>query len=193
MSATEPLLQIEGVRKTYEDVEVLRGVDLAIAPHEVVCLIGASGCGKSTLLKCANLIEPVSDGRIVFAGNEITAPDVDIDRIRREIGIVFQAYNLFPHMSVLANVTLAPRKVLKLSEADASERARELLDRFGLADKAERVPRPPVGRPAAARRDRARAGDAAEADAARRDHERARPGAGRRGARRRARAGDSRA
>jgi polar amino acid transport system ATP-binding protein len=140
MSAAEPLLQLEGVRKTYEDVEVLRGVDLAIAPHEVVCLIGASGCGKSTLLKCSNLIEPVSAGRIVFAGNEITAPDVDIDRIRREIGIVFQAFNLFPHMSVLANVTLAPRKVLKLSEADARERARELLDRFGLADKEDEYP-----------------------------------------------------
>ena len=140
MSVAEPLLQFEGVRKTYDAVEVLRGVDLAVAPHEVVCLIGASGCGKSTLLKCANLIEPVSDGRIVFAGQEITAPDVNIDKIRRDIGIVFQAYNLFPHMSVLANVTLAPRKVLKLSEADARERARELLARFGLADKAEEYP-----------------------------------------------------
>jgi polar amino acid transport system ATP-binding protein len=140
MSATEPLLQFQKVRKTYEHFEVLRGIDLAIAPHEVVCLIGASGCGKSTLLKCANLIEPVSEGTIVFAGQEITAPDVNIDRIRREIGIVFQAYNLFPHMSVLANVTLAPRKVLKLSEADARERARELLDRFGLADKEGEYP-----------------------------------------------------
>ena len=140
MSATEPLLQFEGVRKSYDAVEVLRGIDLAVAPHEVVCLIGASGCGKSTLLKCANLIEPVSEGTIVFAGDEITAPGTDIDRIRRDIGIVFQAYNLFPHMSVLANVTLAPRKVLKLSEADAKERARELLERFGLGDKTGEYP-----------------------------------------------------
>jgi len=140
MSATEPLLQLQGVRKTYEAVEVLRGIDLDVAPHEVVCLIGASGCGKSTLLKCANLIEPVSEGTIVFAGDEITAPGTDIDRIRRDIGIVFQAYNLFPHMSVLANVTLAPRKVLKLSEADAKERARELLERFGLGDKTGEYP-----------------------------------------------------
>jgi polar amino acid transport system ATP-binding protein len=139
MSA-EPLLRLEGVTKSYGDTEVLRGIDLAVPAHQVVCLIGASGCGKSTLLKCANLIEPVTGGRIVFDGEEITAPEADVDAVRRHIGIVFQAYNLFPHMSVLANVTLAPRKVLKLSAPAAEARARELLERFGLADKAEEYP-----------------------------------------------------
>jgi polar amino acid transport system ATP-binding protein len=128
------------VRKRYGDAEVLRGIELDVAAHEVVCLIGASGCGKSTLLKCSNLIEPVDGGRILFDGEEITAPDVDADRVRRRIGIVFQAYNLFPHMSVLANVTLAPRKVLGLPSAEADERARELLARFGLGDKAAEYP-----------------------------------------------------
>jgi polar amino acid transport system ATP-binding protein len=136
----EPVLRLEGVRKSYGAMEVLRGIDLEVAAHEVVCLIGASGCGKSTLLKCANLIEPVSAGRIVFDGEEITADDIDLDAVRRRIGIVFQAYNLFPHMSVLANVTLAPRKVLKMSEADARARAMELLVRFGLGEKAGEYP-----------------------------------------------------
>jgi polar amino acid transport system ATP-binding protein len=135
-----PLLQLQQVRKSYGDIEVLRGIDLDVPAHQVVCLIGASGCGKSTLLKCANLIEPVTGGRIHFAGEEITAPDADVDRVRRHIGIVFQAYNLFPHMTVLANVTLAPRKVLKLPAAEAEARARELLGRFGLADKAQEYP-----------------------------------------------------
>jgi polar amino acid transport system ATP-binding protein len=139
MSA-EPLLRLEGVSKAYGHSEVLHGIDLDLAPHEVVCLIGASGCGKSTLLKCSNLIEPVTSGRIVFDGEEITAPDADVDRVRQRIGIVFQAYNLFPHMTVLANVTLAPRKVLKLPAEEAERRARELLARFGLADKAGEYP-----------------------------------------------------
>jgi polar amino acid transport system ATP-binding protein len=137
---SDPLLRLEDVRKRYGDAEVLRGIDLDVAAHEVVCLIGASGCGKSTLLKCANLIEPVSGGRILFDGEEITAVDVDADRVRRRIGIVFQAYNLFPHMTVLRNITLAPRKVLRLSEAEAGDRARELLERFGLGDKAGEYP-----------------------------------------------------
>jgi polar amino acid transport system ATP-binding protein len=140
MSVPDPLLRLEGVRKRYGDAEVLRGIDLDVPPHQVVCLIGASGCGKSTLLKCANLIEPVSGGRIMFDGEEITAPEVDADRVRQHIGIVFQAFNLFPHMNVLANVTLAPRKVLRLSHAEARERARELLARFGLGDKAAEYP-----------------------------------------------------
>jgi polar amino acid transport system ATP-binding protein len=135
-----PLLRLEGVTKRYGDADVLRGIDLDVAPHEVVCLIGASGCGKSTLLKCANLIEPVSGGRIVFDGEDITSPEVDSDAVRRRIGIVFQAFNLFPHMSVLRNVTLAPRKVLKLPEREAEERARDLLARFGLGDKAAEYP-----------------------------------------------------
>ena len=136
----EPVLRLEGVRKSYGATEVLRGIDLEVAAHEVVCLIGASGCGKSTLLKCANQIEPVSAGRIFFEGEEITAPEVDLDDMRRRIGIVFQAFNLFPHMNVLANVTLAPRKVLRLSEADARDRAMELLVRFGLGEKAGEYP-----------------------------------------------------
>jgi polar amino acid transport system ATP-binding protein len=135
-----PLLRLQGVRKSYGRVEVLRGIDLDVPRHQVICLIGASGCGKSTLLKCANLIEPITDGRIEFDGEEITDPNVDADAVRRRIGIVFQAYNLFPHMNVLANVTLAPRKVLGLPPHEAEARARELLARFGLADKAEEYP-----------------------------------------------------
>jgi polar amino acid transport system ATP-binding protein len=136
----EPLLRLEGVHKRYRDVEVLRGIDLAVPAHQVVALIGASGSGKSTLLKCANLTEPVSGGRIFFDGREITGDDADEDAVRRHIGIVFQAFNLFPHMSVLANVTLAPRKVLKLERTEAEQRGRELLERFGLADKAGEYP-----------------------------------------------------
>jgi polar amino acid transport system ATP-binding protein len=133
-------VELEGVRKSFGKLEVLRGIDLAVEEHEVVCVIGASGSGKSTLLRCVNLLEPVTSGRILVAGEEITARGVDVDRIRRGIGIVFQAYNLFPHMSVLRNVTLAPREVLGLSRAEAEERGRELLGRFGLVDKADEYP-----------------------------------------------------
>ena len=133
-------LRLEGVRKAFGKLEVLRGIDLAVAEHEVVCVIGASGSGKSTLLRCVNLLEPVTSGRIVVAGTEVTAPGVDVDRVRRGIGIVFQAYNLFPHMTVLRNVTLAPREVLGLPRPQAEAEARELLARFGLADKAEEYP-----------------------------------------------------
>jgi polar amino acid transport system ATP-binding protein len=128
-------LRIEGLHKSFGKNEVLRGIDLTVAEHEVVCLIGSSGSGKSTLLRCINLIEPIDAGRIVVAGNEITARGVDVDKVRRGIGIVFQAFNLFPHMSVLDNVTLAPRKVLGRSRTEAEAAARALLDRFGLADK----------------------------------------------------------
>ena len=122
-------------------LEVLRGIDLEVAEHEVVCLIGASGSGKSTLLRCINLLEPIDAGRIVVEGEEITARGVDVDRIRRRIGIVFQAFNLFPHMRVLDNVTLAPRKVLKHAAARRPRReALALLERFGLADKATEYP-----------------------------------------------------
>jgi polar amino acid transport system ATP-binding protein len=133
-------LVLEGVRKSFGRLEVLRGIDLAVAEHEVVCLIGASGSGKSTLLRCVNLIEPVTAGRIVVAGEEITARRVDVNRIRQRIGIVFQAFNLFPHMSVLRNVTLAPRAALGQPRAEADARAIELLDRFGLADKRDEYP-----------------------------------------------------
>jgi polar amino acid transport system ATP-binding protein len=133
-------LLLDGVRKSFGSLEVLRGVDLAVAEHEVVCLIGASGSGKSTLLRCVNLIEPVDGGRIVIEGEEITARGVDANRVRRRIGIVFQAFNLFPHMTVLRNVTLAPRAVLGRSRADAEGRAVALLDRFGLAQRRDDYP-----------------------------------------------------
>jgi len=128
-------LVLEAVRKSYGANEVLGGIDLSVAPHEVVCLIGASGSGKSTLLKCVNLIEPVTSGRIVVDGEEITARGVDVNRIRRKIGIVFQAFNLFPHMTVLDNITLGPRKALGVGRADANRAAEDLLERFGLAEK----------------------------------------------------------
>jgi polar amino acid transport system ATP-binding protein len=133
-------LVLEGVRKSFGRNGVLRGIDLAVAEHEVVCLIGASGSGKSTLLRCVNLIERVDAGRIVVRGEEITARGVDVDRIRRRIGIVFQAFNLFPHMSVLRNVTLAPRTVLGEGRREAEARAVDLLERFGLADKRDEYP-----------------------------------------------------
>ena len=133
-SVQTPLV-VEGLHKSFGELEVLRGIDLEVAEHEVICLIGASGSGKSTLLRCINLLEPIDAGRIVVEGEEITAHGVDLDRIRRRIGIVFQAFNLFPHMSVLDNVTLAPRRVLRRSRADADDQATTLLERFGLADK----------------------------------------------------------
>ncbi len=126
---------MEDLHKSFGKLEVLRGIDLEFAEHEVVCLIGASGSGKSTLLRCVNLLEPVDAGRIVLHGEEITARGVDVNRVRRGIGIVFQAFNLFPHMSVLDNVTLGPKKALGLSRAEAEQRAAELLRRFGLVDK----------------------------------------------------------
>jgi polar amino acid transport system ATP-binding protein len=136
MSAVE----LHGVRKSFGDEEVLRGIDLAVEEHEVVCLIGASGSGKSTLLRCVNLLEPVDAGRILVGGEDVSGPGVDADRVRRGIGIVFQAYNLFPHMTVLRNVTLALREVLKLSRGDAEARALELLGRFGLAERRDDYP-----------------------------------------------------
>ena len=133
-------LRIEGLWKAYGKAEILRGIDLTVQEHEVVCLIGASGSGKSTLLRCINLLEPIDAGRIVVEGDEITAKGVEVNRIRRRIGIVFQAFNLFPHMTVLGNVTLGPRKVLKRSARTAESEATALLERFGLADKAHERP-----------------------------------------------------
>ncbi len=133
-------LLVEGLRKSFGKLEVLRGIDLAVAEHEVVCLIGASGSGKSTLLRCVNLLEPVDGGRIVVDGREITGRGVNVNDVRRRIGIVFQAFNLFPHMSVLRNVTLAPREVLGLKGRQSEDEALELLERFGLADKAREYP-----------------------------------------------------
>ena len=137
---TAHALSIQGLHKSFGELEVLRGIDLDVAEHEVIALIGASGSGKSTLLRCINLIEPIDAGRILIEGDEITARGVDVDRIRRRVGIVFQAFNLFPHMTVLDNVTLAPRKVLKRPVADAERDALALLTRFGLEAKAREFP-----------------------------------------------------
>jgi len=133
-------VRLDGVVKSFGKVEVLRGIDLSVAEHEVVCLIGASGSGKSTLLRCVNLLEPIDEGRIFLGGEEITAAGVDENATRQRIGIVFQAFNLFPHMSVLDNVTLGPRKALGLPRPEARARALELLGRFGLADRGDDYP-----------------------------------------------------
>jgi len=133
-------LQIGGLHKSFGKAEVLKGIDLEVEEHQVVCLIGASGSGKSTLLRCVNLLEPIDEGRIVVHGEEITAEGVDVNRVRRGIGIVFQAFNLFPHMSVLSNVTLAPRKALHVPKEQAEAEALELLGRFGLADRRHDYP-----------------------------------------------------
>ncbi|MGW0806177.1 amino acid ABC transporter ATP-binding protein [Nonomuraea sp. NPDC002799] len=134
------LLTIDGVWKNFDGHNVLRGVDLEVRPHEVVSLIGASGSGKSTLLRCVNLLETVDDGAILLDGEEITDPRVNVDDVRKRLGIVFQAFNLFPHMTVLDNITLAPRRVHGVAKGEAEEQARDLLARFGLADKARAYP-----------------------------------------------------
>jgi polar amino acid transport system ATP-binding protein len=133
-------LRIEDLHKSFDGLEVLKGIDLEVDEHEVVGLIGASGSGKSTLLRCINLLEPVNAGRVFIEGEEITARGVDVNRIRQRVGIVFQAFNLFPHMTVLRNVTLGPIEALGVSRAGAETLATELLERFGLADKREDYP-----------------------------------------------------
>ena len=133
-------VRIEGLQKSFGDLEVLKGIDLVVDTHEVICLIGASGSGKSTLLRCIDLLEPIDAGHIMIDGIDITARGTDQDAVRRRIGIVFQSFNLFPHMTVLKNVALAPVKVLRQSHDRAEERSRELLERFGLADKADEYP-----------------------------------------------------
>jgi polar amino acid transport system ATP-binding protein len=133
-------LELQGVSKAFGEHKVLKGIDLEVGEHDVVCVIGASGSGKSTLLRCVNLLEPIDEGRIFVEGREVTAQGVDANQVRRGIGIVFQAYNLFPHMTVLRNVTLAPREVLGRSRGEAEADAVELLRRFGLADKRDDYP-----------------------------------------------------
>jgi len=133
-------IRVTGLHKRFGALEVLRGMDLSVDDHEVICLIGASGSGKSTLLRCLNLVEPIDAGSIVIGGREITAPGVNVNAIRRQIGIVFQSFNLFPHMTVRRNITLAPTRVLKTPRGQADEEARQLLDRFGLLDKADEYP-----------------------------------------------------
>jgi polar amino acid transport system ATP-binding protein len=140
VSEPSQAVQIEGLRKSFGPNEVLKGVDLSLGAHQVICLIGASGSGKSTLLRCVNLLEPIDEGRIWLLGQEVTAPGVDENAVRRHVGIVFQSFNLFPHMTVLRNVTLAPVKVLGTSRPAAEQEARELLRRFGLADKESDFP-----------------------------------------------------
>ncbi|NDZ63013.1 amino acid ABC transporter ATP-binding protein [Streptomyces cyaneofuscatus] len=138
--STAPVLRMEAVRKSFGTSLVLRDVGLEVAPHTVTALIGASGSGKSTLLRCANLLEEIDDGAIWLEGEEITDPRTDADAVRRRIGVVFQAYNLFPHLTVLQNITLAPQRVHGLSRAEAEGQARELLERLGLGAKADEYP-----------------------------------------------------
>ena len=133
-------VEVENVTKRFGDLEVLRGVTLGVDEHQVVCLIGASGSGKSTLLRCINLLERVDEGTIRVDGRTLTNGKVDVNALRRDIGIVFQSYNLFPHMTVLQNVALAPRKARGLSKQHAEAAARELLQRIGLAEKADEYP-----------------------------------------------------
>src|SRR5215469_10458266 len=133
-------IRIDDLHKSFGSNEVLRGITMSVASHEVICLIGASGSGKSTLLRCVNLLEPIDRGRISLFGQDITGPRIDANLVRRQIGIVFQSFNLFPHMNVLRNVTLAPTKVLKTPSDQAEREARALLDRFGLADKSDDYP-----------------------------------------------------
>ena len=133
-------VELQSVVKSYDGKIVLRDVDLKVEPHEVVCLIGSSGSGKSTLLKCINLLVQVDSGHILLDGHLITDPSVNPNAIRKKMGIVFQSFNLFPHMTVLKNITLSPIKVHGLSQESAVQRAEELLDQFGLLDKINEYP-----------------------------------------------------
>jgi polar amino acid transport system ATP-binding protein len=137
---TAALLEITDLRKTYGDKVVLSDVDLTLQPHDVICLIGSSGSGKSTLLRCLNLLEDIDDGVIEFEGRDISDPRVDRREVRSRMGMVFQAYNLFPHLTVLDNCTLAPRKVHGVPAKEAEDRARGLLAQFGLADQVDKHP-----------------------------------------------------
>jgi polar amino acid transport system ATP-binding protein len=135
-----PIIQLEGVRKSFGDNLVLDGIDLEVAAGEVLVIIGPSGSGKSTLLRCVNLLEPIQAGRILFEGAEITGRGVDVTAVRQRIGIVFQQFNLFPHLTVMDNLTLAARRIRKLPRGEAETRARELLEVVGLPEKAEQHP-----------------------------------------------------
>ncbi|WEG07942.1 amino acid ABC transporter ATP-binding protein [Microbacterium horticulturae] len=134
------MITVKDLHKSFGDLEVLRGIDYEVAESEVVCVIGPSGSGKSTLLRCLNQLEEVTAGTIIVDGNDLTDPKLDINAVRTEIGMVFQQFNLFPHKSVLDNVALAPRRVRRISRAQAEERARALLAKVGLADKADAYP-----------------------------------------------------
>src|SRR3954453_11039179 len=134
------LIEVREIRKRFGPHPVFDGLSLDVGEHQVVCLIGPSGCGKSTLLRCINALEPIQGGSIWLAGERVSGRGVDVNGLRADVGIVFQSFNLFPHMSVLENVSLAPRKVLNLSKTDAADRAFALLDRIGLSDKAYEYP-----------------------------------------------------
>src|SRR5437660_7746484 len=133
-------LEIKGVHKSFGPIKVLKGIDMSVNEHQVVCLIGPSGCGKSTLLRCINGLEQIQGGEIRLEGDRVSGPGVDVNRLRRNVGIVFQSFNLFPHMSVMENVTLAPRMVLKIANDEAETRAMALLRRIGLEAKAREYP-----------------------------------------------------
>ncbi|MGQ0484108.1 MAG: amino acid ABC transporter ATP-binding protein [Hyphomicrobiales bacterium] len=133
-------LEIKDVEKQFGPIRVLRGLDMEVNEHQVVCLIGPSGCGKSTLLRCINGLEKIQGGEIRLAGDRVSGPGVDVNRLRQQVGIVFQSFNLFPHMSVIENVTLAPLKVLKADRAEAEDKAMALLTRIGLEVKAREYP-----------------------------------------------------
>ena len=135
-----PFLEMINVEKNFGPVQVLRGVNLKAEEHQVICVIGPSGCGKSTLLRCINQLEAIQGGEIRLEGDRVSGPGVDVNRLRQQVGIVFQSFNLFPHMTVLENVTLAPQKVLKQSKAEAIDRAMTLLTRIGMDEKAREYP-----------------------------------------------------
>ncbi|MGM1017245.1 MAG: amino acid ABC transporter ATP-binding protein [Actinomycetota bacterium] len=135
-----PAIEVQGLLKSFGDNEVLKGIDLTVTPGEVVCVIGPSGSGKSTLLRSVNLLEEPTGGRILIEGIDIIDPEIDIDRVRRRIGMVFQSFNLFPHLSVLGNLTVAQRQVLRRSKDEAQRVAKEMLERVGLADKVDAYP-----------------------------------------------------
>jgi ABC-type polar amino acid transport system ATPase subunit len=137
---TAPAIDIHDLHKSFGETEVLRGIDLTVPVGEVVCVIGASGSGKSTLLRCVNRLEEPTSGRILVEGVEVTDPDCDIDRVRRRIGMVFQQFNLFPHLTVEGNLTIAQRRVLRRSREEADEVARRMLERVGLAEKVDAYP-----------------------------------------------------
>ena len=138
--SAEPVVRLEGVRKSFGDNLVLDGIDLEVASREVLVVIGPSGSGKSTLLRCVNLLEPVDSGRIFFEGEELTRKGVSLPEVRQRIGIVFQQFNLFPHLTVMDNLTLAARRIRHRPRAEAEQRARELLARVGLTEKARSYP-----------------------------------------------------
>ncbi len=182
-ASPEPLIVLDKVNKFFGDLHVLRDVDLSVARGEVVVVIGPSGSGKSTLCRAINRLETINSGQITFDGSALPAEGRALARLRSDVGMVFQSFNLFAHKSILQNVTLGPIKVRKEKPDEARKRGLALLERVGIAEPGRQIPGPAVRRPAAARGDRASAGDAAQGDALRRADQRTRPRDGRRGAR----------